>query len=98
MDGPSVSLMVDGRTFPELLSTARTLAVTRSGQVVASYTLPFVAAAVKSLRACERSALVVWQIDPDAWYRLKTPPVPRQSLGSLVNDGDYPAEARSRHA
>jgi TonB family protein len=90
---PELALSVSGRAFLDQLSAAKALTVSRDGAPIAAYDLPHVAAAVKSLRECERSVLVERGVDPDSWAALRSGPVPSVNLGKLVFDSTISVEA-----
>ncbi|MDB5719480.1 MAG: hypothetical protein JWP15_98 [Alphaproteobacteria bacterium] len=90
---PALTLQVTGRFFLGQLAAARSLTVTQHGRPLASFTLPLAAQAVSSLRACQRDALTSWGIDADAWFKLRSAPVAKQDLASLIGIDDYPSKA-----
>jgi hypothetical protein len=91
--GPELALRVTGRAFLDRLASAATLTVSQDGVILATYSLPHAAAAIRSLRDCERSALVERGIDYESWAALRSGPVASVDLGEMVMNSDLPIAA-----
>lgn len=88
-----VNALTEDPKFLEKLSGASALQISGGDIEPVSAPVKSAAAAVDALRKCEDDRMREWSIDPIAWHALKAAPVPRQPLGRMFNDFDYPLEA-----
>jgi TonB family protein len=91
VEDAKLSLWVKDRALLGRLASAATLSLRNKKGEIARASLG--ANAIEALRACERDALVNWGIDPVQWEALRSPPIGKVPLASIISHNDYPMDA-----
>jgi TonB family protein len=91
-DGRALMIYPKEKLLDEL-GRAERIVLKRNGKLLFQARLGMTDRAVAALRKCEKKMLAAWGIDPDRFFALKSLPTPKQSLGSLVSNRDYPVAA-----
>jgi hypothetical protein len=90
LDGNSLWLRVEDRSLLERIGKTEWVAVREGEREIARARLPAMAKALPALAACTHQALEKAGIDPAAWTKLRSAPVPTVPLASLFHNSDYP--------